>query len=206
MIASGAAVLALITVTVYLGSREGITPMSDSREQTFEIVDDTPRPSTEAEPSATTTTSTAREQALAINDILEQSKPSRGALRSALSEMLRCSNMGEAIVNIEHVTRQRGRQADEAEGLNVSALADGAELKDSLVQALSASYRADKAYLKWAKRYRSRACSGKTVGDPNYDAGNAASAQATSAKSDFVALWNPVAEQEGLLRRTNDEI
>ncbi|MGW5154431.1 hypothetical protein ACWEPN_03005 [Nonomuraea wenchangensis] len=123
-----------------------------------------------------------------------------------MSQILRCSKTSAAIAAIEQVTKQRGEQADQAKSLDVSALPKGMALKDALVQALSNSYQADKAYLKWAKRYRPHGCSGKTVGDADYDRGNAASEKATAAKTTFVRLWNPLAEQEGLPGRSKDEI
>ncbi|MGV9380035.1 hypothetical protein ACWDRB_29735 [Nonomuraea sp. NPDC003707] len=208
LIAVGTAVLALIGAIVFinLNNRDEIIPTADSR-----TTEPAPAGSVVSQPSApvastTPASSDAHYQAVAIDDLLELSEPSRGALRDALSQMLRCSKTGAAIAAIEQVTKQRGKQANRAKSLDVSGLAKGVELKDALVQALSASHRADKAYLKWAKRYQSRGCSGKTVGDLDYDTGNSASEEATEAKSTFVGLWNPLAEQEGLPGRTKDEI
>ncbi|MEV7804670.1 hypothetical protein AB0O28_17155 [Microbispora sp. NPDC088329] len=161
---------------------------------------DTPEPEPGAESIPT------REQAAAVDALLDQSKPSRGTLRQALSRILRCSEVAEGVEAIERVTSQRGGQAGQAEELETGALRDGDELKDALVRALTTSYRADKAYLKWAKRYRDGGCRGRTVGDSAYDAGNAASEDATAAKTEFVRLWNPIATEQGLPARSEAEI
>ncbi|WP_405145072.1 hypothetical protein OG589_44795 [Sphaerisporangium sp. NBC_01403] len=148
----------------------------------------------------------AHGQAVDINNLLNQSEPSRGKLRHALGQVLRCSKVSQAISSMHQVTDQRAEQLKHAKELKVDALNSGEELKLALVDALSASYRADEAYLKWAKRYKSHRCSGPTVGDSAYDAGNVASKDATAAKANFVAMWNSIAQQEGLPDRTEDEI
>ncbi|WP_432922458.1 hypothetical protein ACQPZZ_24460 [Microbispora sp. CA-135349] len=152
---------------------------------------DTPEPEPDAESIPT------REQAAAVDALLDQSKPSRGTLRQALSRILRCSEVAEGVEAIERVTGQRGGQAGQAEELETDALRDGDELKDALVRAPITSYRADKAYLKWAKRYRDGGCRGRTVGDSAYDAGNAASEDATAAKTEFVRLGNSAPDSRG---------
>lgn len=148
----------------------------------------------------------AYDQAAAIDALLEESKPSRGTLRRAIGQILRCTRVGEGVSAIAMVTSQRGKQAKQAKKLQVDVLHDGYELKDALVRSLTASYQADKAYLKWAKRYRASGCRGRTVGDSAYDAGNVASTHATAAKFDFVSLWNPVAREQGLPARSEAEI
>ena len=143
---------------------------------------------------------------MAINGLLDQSKPSRGALGRAIAQVSRCKQVGKGISAMQRVTDQRGEQVALAEKLAVDALDGGEALKQSLVDALSASHRADKGYLKWAKRFKASGCGGPTVGDSAYDAGNAASEDATVAKADFVAQWSPIAQREDLPTRTEDEI
>ncbi|MFC0864028.1 hypothetical protein ACFHYQ_17165 [Sphaerimonospora cavernae] len=162
-----------------------------------------PSESAESESEAGTT---AYGQAAAIDALLDRSEPSRGALQRAINQILRCSGVSKGVSAIEKVTRQRGEQAGQAKKLDVDALDDGYELKDTLVRALTASHRADKAYLKWAKRFRASGCRGRTVGDSAFDAGNRASESATAAKTEFVYLWNPIAREHGLPTRREAEI
>lgn len=148
----------------------------------------------------------AREQALAIDDLLEESGPSRRRLRPAIEKVLSCSDVDTGIETIEDVTRERTEQVERAGKLSVDALPNGADIKDALVKALRASLRADKSYLRWADRFGAAGCRGRANGDPDYDAGQAASREATSAKAEFVEIWNPIAQEEGLPERTDREI
>ncbi|MEV0827988.1 hypothetical protein [Nonomuraea rubra] len=216
LIALGVAIACLAGAVVFVTINRGDsgTPAAAATEQaaaTESLAPAATPPAAGAEsapssPSQTLTSTAAREQALAIDDLLDESEPSRGDLARAIRTILRCSNVNSGIKSIERVTRQRAEQAAAAEELNTDALPSGQQLKSALVEALSASHRADKAYLKWAKRYKAHDCSGATVGDADYDAGNAASEKATAAKIEFVDLWNPVARQEGLAERTEAEI
>jgi hypothetical protein len=148
----------------------------------------------------------AHEQAVAIDRVLDESKPSRGKLQQGLSQMLHCSKTGQAIAAIQQAADHRAEQVQQAKKLKSDALEGGDELKRHLVDALMASQRADEAYLKWAKKYQAHDCSGPTAGDAYYDAGNAASVNATKAKAAFVDLWGPIAEQEGLPARSQGGI
>jgi hypothetical protein len=148
----------------------------------------------------------AHEQAVAIDKVLDESKPSRGKLQQGLSQMLRCSKTDQAVAAIQRVADQRAEQLQQAKELKVDTLDGGDDLKQHLVDALAASQRADEAYLKWAKNYQAHDCSGPTTGDAAYNAGNSASAKATKAKSAFIDLWGPIAEQEGLPARSGAEI
>ncbi|WP_203881370.1 hypothetical protein [Planotetraspora kaengkrachanensis] len=145
-------------------------------------------------------------QAAAIDKVLDGSKPSRGKLQQGLSQMLHCTKTGQAIAAIQQATNQRAAQVQQAKKLKVGLIEGGDELKQHLVNALVASQQADAAYLKWAKKYQANNCTGPTAGDAYYDAGNAASERATKAKSAFVELWGPIAEQEGLPARTRGSI
>jgi hypothetical protein len=148
----------------------------------------------------------AHEQAVAIDKVLDESKPSRGKLQQGLSQMLHCSNPGQAIAAIQQAADHRAEQVQQAKKLKIGALEGGDELKRHLVDALVASQQADEAYLKWAKKYQAHDCSGPTAGDAYYDAGNAASENATKAKFAFVDLWGPIAEEEGLPARSQGAI
>ncbi|MFI7534907.1 hypothetical protein [Streptosporangium sp. NPDC049376] len=160
----------------------------------------------ETTPPTPSPTSVAHEQAVTVDEILALSEPSRGALRRGIGQVLACTEAEQGIRTIRQVTHERKEQLERAEGLALDALDGGDELKSTLMNALSASHRADKSYLKWAKRFEAGGCQGATVGDPLYDAGNAASATASRAKAEFVALWNSIARREGLPTRSSDEI
>ncbi|WP_204073151.1 hypothetical protein [Planotetraspora phitsanulokensis] len=159
-----------------------------------------------ASPSAPKS-SGAHEQAVAIDKVLDASKPSRGKLQQGLNQMRPpCSKADQGIAAIQQAADQRAQQVQQAKKLKVDALERGYTLRQRLVDALVASQRADAAYLKWAKKYQANGCTGPTTGDADYKLGNAASESATKAKSAFVELWGPIAEQEGLPARTRGSI
>lgn len=207
LIALGLASASLAGAIAYVTHMRGEPAPVAATQPTDPVSPAAPPPST-ASPAATghVTRPEAGEQAQAVDGLLDESAPSRGRLGPAIAKVSRCSGVDSGIKAIEEVTRQRGEQAEQARRLDLDALPAGEELKDALVEALEASHRADKAYLKWAKRFRAGKCSGPTVGDPDYDAGNAASEEATAAKIAFVRMWNPIARQEDLAQRTEEEI
>lgn len=209
LVALGLASASLAGAIVYVTHVPGASAPVAATKPTDPVTPVAPPPSTAspaASASRTVTGPEAREQAFAIDDLLDESAPSRGRLGPAIAKVSRCSGVASGVKAIEEVTRQREEQAGQARRLNVDALPAGEELKGALVEALEASHRADKAYLKWAKRFKAGQCTGPTVGDPDFDAGNAASEEATAAKIAFVRMWNPIARQEDLAQRTEDEI
>ncbi|GAA1297607.1 hypothetical protein Psi02_14750 [Planotetraspora silvatica] len=149
----------------------------------------------------------AHVQAVAIDKVLDASKPSRGKLQQGLNMMRPpCAKAEQGIAAIQQAADQRAEQVQQAKKLKVGAIEGGDELKRQLVTALLNSQRADDAYLKWAQKYQANGCSGATVGDADYNAGNAASKSATTAKAAFVDLWGPIAEREGLPARSQGVI
>ncbi|WP_283134806.1 hypothetical protein [Rhizohabitans arisaemae] len=148
--------------------------------------------------------SPGKEQALAVDELLDGSEPSRGALGPAIGRVRRCEEAGTA--TIERVTEERGEQLALAETLTVDALAGGEELKERLIRVFRSSKNADEGYLAWARRFVAGGCAGEVGADPDYRRGEDASREAVAAKRDFVELWNPIAEREGLKPRSAAEI
>jgi hypothetical protein len=163
----------------------------------------TPEDTSTAEESAG---SAANEQASAVDQVIAAGKPSRGALGPALQQVRDCTSVDEGLATIRRVAQSRHDQGLRAEALTVDAIDGGESIKRLLVDALDASERADRAYLRWAQRYAGGGCAGAIEGDRDYKAGNAASAEATASKAAFVTAWNPIAEQEGLPTRREPEI
>lgn len=181
-----------------------VTPSPSSTHQENPSADDSSTPSISASDSAIR--SAARDQATAIDQLLDLSGPSRGALGTALEQARDCATIDEGIATIQQVAQERHNQAGESANLVVDAIDNGETIKQLLIQALNASKRADMAYLRWAQRYAENGCTGAVDSDPDFDAGNAASIEATAAKAGFVAEWNPVAEREGLPTRAEFDI
>ncbi|GAA1015165.1 hypothetical protein Aple_068170 [Acrocarpospora pleiomorpha] len=140
------------------------------------------------------------EQATAIDDLLANSQASRLDLGAAIADVTRCRS--SAIGVISDITDARRAQLTSARDLRVDFLPDGTVLKGHLVSALDSSYKADAAYQAAAEDFLAAGCSGS----PAFGAGNWNSERATTHKTRFVAIWNPIASSFGLPTRKVGEI
>jgi hypothetical protein len=141
----------------------------------------------------------------AIDSLLESMAASRKELARAMTTAVECEGLDDAIPMLERVTKEREQQLVQARQLDETGLAEGAELKESLLSLLSASLEADRAYLEWAEEQRD--CSGTTPPSDALETGNRISAdEASPAKQSFLELWAPIATTAGWPARTEDEI
>lgn len=144
-------------------------------------------------------------QAYAVDAILRESAGSRALLRDALTVLDQCpgsAGASAAVDDLRDVTDQRRTQLDEAERLVTDGLPAGDQIRDTLVAALTYSVEADQAFVAWGERVASGGCGH----DANHQAGLDASALAQAAKDQFCDVWNAVAPDFGLPRRTRAEI
>ncbi|MFB9475594.1 hypothetical protein ACFFR3_39410 [Nonomuraea salmonea] len=138
----------------------------------------------------------AGRQAQELEKLLSSSNSSRSDLTEAIDEAVLCERAG--LDTIKDITNARRRQLTAARRLTVSALPDGAQLRDALVTALDASYQADLAFLRWARKLAADGCPGVGRDHPDYRRGLDWSKAAHEAKTRFVRTWRPVAEKYGL--------
>ncbi|GAB1823471.1 hypothetical protein [Herbidospora sp. RD11066] len=157
-------------------------------------------PETSASPTSVAEDRTAKYQAMAVDAFLSHSQAARQDLPGAIGVVQRCASSG--LTTIKEVTEARRGQRSDVEALEVDLIAGGAELKRTLTEALQASYDADREYLKAGRSFLNRGCTGSM----NLAAAEPHSQAATEAKRRFVALWNPLAEQHGLVTRGPDDI
>ena len=78
--------------------------------------------------------------------------------------------------------------------IDVSDLQNGQELISQLTQAEKDSITADQSYSAWMAGF---SCGADLNVDVNYQEGNSASTRATGDKREFIALWNPLAANDG---------
>jgi hypothetical protein len=84
----------------------------------------------------------------------------------------------------------------------VDLIHNGAQIRNTLVDALTYSVAADRAFGAWAEYIAAGNCGH----DSNYRDASAASESATSAKRQFCQAWNPVAVSFGLSTRNEGEV
>ncbi|WP_141578656.1 hypothetical protein [Actinomadura sp. WMMA1423] len=126
-------------------------------------------------------------QAAAVNGLLEEMGGTRSDLGAVVAQD--CPVSG-----VRRVLDARRAQLEKARGLEVGALLNGEEMKDALVRALEASTESNQRYLDGAPGCPSEG----EVADVNQ--------RASSAKSEFIGYWNPVAEKAGLPTRGESDI
>jgi len=153
-----------------------------------------PSPSPTSSPSASVL---ASEQAAALSMLLTSSAAARTALHDAVRQVDACTNLANAVSQLQGVVNQRVGEYSQASALPTSALPDGTAVKSELIGALSSSLKADRDYLTWARQQQEGGC---TPSDQSsaYNAAYGASQLANAAKEAFVQVWNPVAAKYGI--------
>jgi hypothetical protein len=154
--------------------------------------------------SSKATDPAARQQATAVNSLLNASAASRGELGRALVAAKKCNGLPTAINGMQRVAQQRQQQVTRARSLKVTALSNGSQLRDHLAKSMQLSLDVDRAYLSWAQR-ATRGCKGRPKADANYRRGGQLSNQASASKQRFATLWAPVAREQRLRPRTANQ-
>ncbi|MFA1550867.1 hypothetical protein [Actinomadura chokoriensis] len=126
-------------------------------------------------------------QAGAVNGLLEEMGSTRSDLGSVVAD-------GCPASGLQRILDARKGQLERARTLEVSALDNGVQMKDALVRALEASTESNQRYLDTAPGCPSEG----EVADVNQ--------RASSAKSEFIGYWTPIAEQAGLPARSEGDI
>ncbi len=151
--------------------------------------------------AAPKTNSVAHREAVVVNKVLNASAASRGELARAIAASGSCKGLPTAITGFERVATERRAQIAHTRALKVGRLANGLRLRQTLARSIQYSLAVDQSLLTWARGRQG--CHGKPKPDANYQrARGPLSVQASAAKSQFVALWAPVAKQQHLQART----
>ena len=139
----------------------------------------------------------ADEQAAAIRDLLADSGRDRRRIAPAVEKVVGCTDLSGAARQFREAAAGRQAVLERARELRTDALPDGAELKDTLVEALSHSKAADDAFARWADAVAASGCGSAAMNGAHRKRGDAESRGATAAKQHFVTLWAAIAEPRG---------
>lgn len=142
---------------------------------------------------------TLASQAMPIDNLLNRSRGERTGIQEAVANIRGCRNMAAAAATLRSAADQRNALLGQLTGLNMDKLPQGAALSSALSQAWQASATFDQEYAAYADEAAARQCTGPR--GPHYDAAVRADGQATAAKNQALALWNPIADQAGLKKR-----
>jgi len=135
-----------------------------------------------------------------LGSYLARSASVRSTIQSAIDGVRGCSespSSGEATLQQAIDTRQQILNALPA--LSVSELPHGTQLVSTLTTTMRDSVTADEDYRSWMKDFASSGspCGTDPSQDQNYAVAVNVSNAATTAKSAFVAIWNPMAPRYG---------
>ncbi|MBW8485315.1 hypothetical protein [Actinomadura parmotrematis] len=139
----------------------------------------------------------AKEQAAAVNALLNTSADARQALTHGLAAARSCKTLPASVGDFQRVAQRRKAQLARTAALEVDETPNGERMRARLKESYQASLEVDQALQVWALKAQ-RHCKGKPKPDAGHAPGRAAAEQrATAAKKQFVALWNPVAKKSG---------
>jgi hypothetical protein len=159
----------------------------------------TPAGSSSTNSSSSAPASAARTQATAISTLLLNSANSRLQWNSntLTNDVGQCVSIGSDVTQIGDIARERNNELLQAQGLQTTAIPNGAALKSQLMSALQISRSIDDDYLAWAKQQQSSGCSVGT-NSSYYQTATNEDPKATADKMTFVGTWNPIASKYGL--------
>ncbi|MGW0711867.1 hypothetical protein ACWD4G_38935 [Streptomyces sp. NPDC002643] len=188
-----------------LGIGAGALMSSAGSESGGSQSDNKPVSATENAPeeSASPSADPAKEQAVALDKLLADSGNSRNTVVKAVSNIRSCKNLGQAATDLRGAAKQRNDLVTKLGTLSVDKLPNHAALTTALTEAWKASASADNHYAAWADQVAGKkGCKkgqARTTGQTQ--AGNKASATASTQKTKAAELWNAIAADYGLTER-----
>ena len=171
-------------------------------------------------PLATTTTTTAPptttppttpatgEQQAATNlaNLLQQSVSDRNAINQAYNDVLSCGSLlGQDQQTFQQAASSRQSLISQLSSLPGASALPAQTLSD-LTSAWQASATVDQDYAQWAANENSNGCVANDTSNSNYVAAEGPNGQATTSKTAFVSLWNPIAQKYGLTQYSQDQL
>ncbi|WP_327403404.1 hypothetical protein OG194_27115 [Streptomyces sp. NBC_01288] len=139
---------------------------------------------------------TREEQVTALNTLLAGNAGRRSGVSDAVQSMLRCSGLQDARQVFVDAAEARADLVKELGALSVDQLSD--DMVSDLSSAWQNSEKADRAYARVVDDVSGSCSSANVVGSSSWQDASSAGDDATAAKQDFVAAWNPVAQEYGL--------
>jgi eukaryotic-like serine/threonine-protein kinase len=136
----------------------------------------------------------------ALASYLAQSAAVRPSVQPAIDGVRSCAQSpatGQAA--IQRAIDAREHIVAQLQGLSPAGLPHGAQLISALADAMRSSASADQSYQDWMADFAvaGSPCGSDPTRNPDFAAGQEASAQATAGKAAFLRIWNPLAPRYG---------
>ncbi|WP_441250725.1 hypothetical protein [Kitasatospora sp. McL0602] len=144
-------------------------------------------------------------QAKSLGELLDTANASRQAVISAVASVKRCEKLPDAQQALTQAAAQRDGLVTKLNALKVDQLPSGGQLVEQLVKGWQASATADREYAGYATDAIA-ACDPNKASSDHLSKADAASGQASEAKSQASTLWNAVAAQTGLATKGPTEL
>jgi hypothetical protein len=180
-----------------------------SRSASIAPASPTATPAAPATPAATPSPSQspAEQQAAgAVAGLLSQSVSDRSAINQAYNDVSDCGSL----LGQDQQTFQQAASSRQSLISQLSTLPDAQSLPAAILSDLTGAWQAseevDQDYAQWASDENSQGCADQDYSDPSYEAAVSPNEEATSDKTAFVALWNPIAKKYGLPTYSQGEI
>lgn len=152
-------------------------------------------------PSSTTTTvAPASQEARALVPLLARSAQDFNEVQQATTDLGNgCSTLQQDEQMLNASAQDRRALATQVQGLDLSALPNGAAMQQDLITAWTSSATSDASYAQAAAYAMTQGCADVSQ-DPAYEAptDSGSDRQSTAAKQAFVGLWDPIAQRYGL--------
>jgi hypothetical protein len=174
------------------------TASSHNPAPTRAVGSDSPMPST-------TPTDTEQQAATGLAALLAQSGSDRQEVNNAFNDVSQCGpGLASDAQTFSAAAASRHQLLQELNQIPGLSTLPTAMISD-LTSAWQVSATVDDDYVDWAQDQAADGCSTGTS-DPNYEAAEAPNLQATSTKTAFVNLWNPLAQQYDLTTYAQGDI
>jgi hypothetical protein len=162
-----------------------------------------------SKPSTQAAADPAKQQAEALDKLLADSNNSRAAVIGAVGKTESCTNLDQAVTDLQGAAKQRRDLVTRLQGLTVDKLPNNAQLTSALTKAWQASAAADDHYAAWAAQAKNgkKGCKhGRARPTPEKGQADRESREASKAKAQASGLWNSIAAKYGLTRRAPTEL
>ncbi|HEY6315259.1 MAG TPA: zinc ribbon domain-containing protein [Streptosporangiaceae bacterium] len=160
----------------------------------------TASPSVSTSPSPSATLVSEQQAASNLAALLSQSVKDRSSITAAVNDVNSCGpTLSQDPQTFQHAATSRQQLLTQLAGLSGRSALPAAMLQ-SLTSAWQASVAADKDLGKWAQDEISKGCTPNDEADANFQAAIGPDGQATTDKKAFVGQWNSIASQYGLTK------
>ncbi|MBT2394217.1 hypothetical protein J7E87_33625 [Streptomyces sp. ISL-1] len=152
-------------------------------------------------------TQTREEQAQTLESLLTENDGNRGSVSESVVRVMGCpggSELEAAKGVFDDAAGNRDRLVGALEEAGLDQLPDG--LTADLLAGWKSSAEADRAYSRLATDMADGCTTSRVTSADAWADADRANVQATRAKKDFVAAWNPLAEEYGLRTLSWDEV